>query len=160
MDIVTLQILARELHADSAVVGDAAQKAEDRYAADWPGHLEACAFEIHRLYNVIERSLERVCEAFENHFERKGDYHERLLERMTLDLPGIRPPFLEASDRALLRELKSFRHLFRHAYDLHLDPEKLGRVLSLATTAAAAFPTWCDRFLVPVRTALEEAPKA
>ena len=154
MDRVALEILGRELEADAAILADAVRKAADRLAAAWPGHLEACAFELHRLCNVIEKSLERICIGFENHFEKRGDHHGRLLDRMVLELPGIRPRFLTEPDRNLLRELKAFRHLFRHAYDLTLQPKKVIPLVAAASQAAHGFPLWTTRFLEVCRAGL------
>ena len=75
MDPTPLTILLRELEADAAVIRDAAQKANLRLQQEAPGHLEACAYELGRTYNVLEWALERICDAFENHFEKQGDYH-------------------------------------------------------------------------------------
>ena len=62
----------------------------------------------------MEKAFERLCEAFENHLEKTGRYHDTLIERVTLDLKGIRPAFLPADAVRDIRELKGFRHLFRH----------------------------------------------
>jgi hypothetical protein len=75
MDAAGLTILLIELQADCTVIADAAKKANLRLPETAPGHLEACAYEPARLYNVIERMFERVCEDFENHFEKGGEYH-------------------------------------------------------------------------------------
>ena len=155
MDLIGLEILRQELAADAKVVAGAVQQARDHVNRDAPGRLEACAYELHRGYNVIERALERLCEAFENHFERRGEYHERLLERMTLDLPGLRPAFLPIGARQLLREWKGFRHVVRHAYDLEIDPARLTRMCGVAAEVAAQFPGWCSRFLSHVEDALD-----
>jgi hypothetical protein len=103
------------------------------------------------MYNVLEKSFERLCEAFENHFEKAGDYHERLLERMALDLPGIRPRFLPSEFRAPVRELKSFRHFFRHAYDPILRSDRLEELVGGAAGVSAAFPTWVSSFCDTIR---------
>lgn len=147
MDLTAREILRSELLADAAVVAEAALRASAHLARRVPGHLEACAFELHRGYNVIERAMERVCEACENHFERRGDYHERLLERLSLDLPGMRPAYLPAGSRERLREWKGFRHVVRHAYDITFDQERLQRVVDLASRLAAEFPGWTSAFL-------------
>ena len=42
------------------------------------------------------KMLERICEAFENHFEKRGDYHEGSSSRLNLRLEGIRPAFIPA----------------------------------------------------------------
>ena len=150
MDLIALEILRQELAADAAVVTVATARAGDHLARPVPGHLEACAYELHRGYNVIERSLERVCEVFENHFERRGDYHERLLERLSLDLPGLRPAFLPQGSRERLREWKGFRHVVRHAYDLEFDAGRLKRLADIAAAISNEFPQWCEGFLKSV----------
>src|SRR5438045_875574 len=94
MDAAGLTILLKELEVDCDVARGAAQSASVLLQKRASGHLEACAYELGRMYNVIERMLKRICDDFENHFEKRGDYHERLLQRLSLELPGIRPAFL------------------------------------------------------------------
>ena len=78
MDRVALQILHEGLKQDAAVIADAGEAARQRLAEAHPGSTEAAAYELQRFYNVLERSFERVCEAFENQFEKRGDYHEKV----------------------------------------------------------------------------------
>lgn len=156
MDRVGLAILEQELAADAAVMADAARLATERLADEHPGHLSACGYELNRMYNVLEKSFERLCQAFENHFEKAGDYHERLLERMSLDLPGIRPPFLPSDFRSRVRELKSFRHFFRHAYDPILRVDRLAELVTDARGVSSAFPTWTRDFFDAVRKELDK----
>ncbi len=151
MDAIGLEILQRELIADRKVLADAAWKASQRIAESNAGHLEACAYETARFYTVFERMLENICEAFENHFEHHGDWHEKLLNRLALQLPGLRPAFLPEDTVAELRELKRFRHLIRHAYDLTLREDRLRDVVTIVDKVNAAMPEWCDRFLAAVR---------
>jgi hypothetical protein len=155
MDRIGLAILEQELKADTAVMAEAARLAGERLVDEHAGHLSACGYELNRLYNVLEKSFERLCEAFENHFEKAGDYHERLLERMTLDLPGIRPQFLPPEFRSQVRELKSFRHFFRHAYDPILRSDRLAELVADANGVSAAFPSWVRSFCDAVRADLE-----
>lgn len=150
MDRVGWQILGEELQSDRRVLEDAVVKARARLAHSVPGHLEACGFELHRLYNVLEKTFERICTGFENHFERRGDFHERLIERMTLALAGVRPAYLPAVERDGVRELKGFRHLFRHAYDLKLRGDRLAELVGIAERVVAAFPEWNRVFLEAV----------
>ncbi len=72
MDAVGLVVLLEELAADAAVVNDAAHKAALRLTQTEDGRLEACAFELARLYNTFERSLVSICASFENNFEKRG----------------------------------------------------------------------------------------
>ncbi len=156
MDRLGLAILEQELAADAAVMAEAARLAAERLADEHAGRLSACGYELNRLYNVLEKSFERLCAAFENHFEKAGDYHERLLERMSLDLPGIRPRFLPVEYRAPVRELKSFRHFFRHAYDPILRADRLAELVAGASDVSAAFPEWLGRFCAAIRVELEQ----
>lgn len=152
MDAVGLNILLEELLADCEVAQDAARKASFRSKETSPGHLEACAYELARFYNVIEQMLERICESFENQFEKRGDYHERLLQRLSLDLQGIRPAFIPKARVPDLRELKGFRHLVRHAYDLALRADRLTELVRIAQEISAELPAWCAAFGNKVRT--------
>ncbi|MDE2051005.1 MAG: hypothetical protein KGJ72_08305 [Gammaproteobacteria bacterium] len=151
MDAVGLGILERELAADRRVLADAAGKAAQRIGDTHDGHLEACAYELARFYTVLERMLEGICEAFENHFERDGDWHERLLTRLSLTLPGLRPAFLPETSVEKLRELKRFRHLIRHAYDLTLREERLRELAQFCVEADSAVRAWCEDFVAAVR---------
>jgi len=151
MDAPGLTILLAELQADCTLVADAAAKAALRVKQPTPGHLEACAYELARLYNVIERMFERVCEDFENHFEKQGAYHEKLIQRLSLNLEGIRPPFIPSNQIENIRELKGFRHITRHAYDVVLKAERLAEVVQIAAGVATALPDWCSEFGKTVR---------
>jgi hypothetical protein len=146
MDAAGLIILLKEMEADCAVARDAAQKAAQRLQQNSPGHLEACAYELSRFYNVVERMLERLCEEFENHFERRGDFHEKLIQRLALDLEGIRPAFIPKERTAEVRELKGFRHVMRHAYDLTLREDRLAELSAIAGRLAVDLPSWCEDF--------------
>lgn len=146
MDAVGLAVLLREIEADCRVLEDAARKARLRLEDRTAGHLEAAAYQLARLYNVLEKVLERICRAFENHFDKTGDYHERLIQRLALELPGIRPAFIPADAVNAVRELKGFRHVVRHAYDLELRTGSIGALVTVAGTLAAEVPTWTAEF--------------
>ena len=151
MDALGLTVLLTEMEPDCGVVADAAGKAKTRLRETSPGHLEACAYELSRLYNVLEKMFERICEEFENHFEKRGDYHEKLIQRLTLDLEGIRPRFIPKNRIQGVRELKGFRHVTRHAYDLVLKEDRLAELVSTADEVAAELPAWCIEFGQKVR---------
>lgn len=160
MDRVTLEILSTELRQDAAVMAEAARLAGERLRAGFPGSLEASGYELHRLYNVVEKAFERVCVTFENHFDKSGDYHERLIERISLAIPEVRPAFLPIEERMSVRELKGFRHLFRHTYDLQLRKDRLTELVDVAHRVANSFPTWAAAFLGTIRKSLDEQVKA
>ena len=51
----------------------------------------------------------------------------------------------------LLAELKAFRHLVRHAYDLTLRRERLVELAGMADTLTRALPSWAQTFGAKVR---------
>jgi len=156
VDRVGLTILEQELQADATVMAEAAELAFERLSDEHPGHLAACGYELNRFYNVLEKSFERLCEAFENHIDKSGEYHQRLLERVSLDLPGIRPKFMPVEFRRAVRDLKGFRHFFRHAYDPILRRDRLTELVGAARQVAHAFPDWIRGFCSTVAAELGE----
>ena len=86
---------------------------------------DAAAYQLHNIYNALENSFIQVSRTFENHITQPESWHRELLEKMFLDLSPIRPALVPDSCRALLRDLMSFRHVFRHAYDFEIDTAKL-----------------------------------
>ena len=151
MDRIALQILEDGWEQDARVMQRAAETLAARLHESADSRWAAAAFEINRIYNILEKAFERLCETFENHLEKTGRYHDTLIERVTLDLQGIRPAFLPAEAVRAVRELKGFRHLFRHAYDLDLDPARVTAAAENATRCVARFNGWCETFLATVR---------
>jgi hypothetical protein len=84
-----------------------------------PGYL------LHNLYCSLEDLWQEVAGTFENRLEDPTRYHRELLQRMHLEIPGIRPRILNTASYQLLNELQGFRHIFRHAYDYELDAVRL-----------------------------------
>lgn len=152
MDAVGLTVLLREIEADCLVIDDAAQKARARLFDGTDGRLEASAYQLARLYNVMERIFERICRDFENHFDKTGEYHERLIQRLALALPGIRPPFIPPDCVFMVRELKGFRHVVRHAYDLEFREDRIKELVDVGIRVAAQLPVWAAEFAKRTRT--------
>ena len=110
------------------------------YPADFSGH------------SALQRRLCLERDEFENQFDKRGDYHERLLQRLSLALPGIRPAFIAQDWLGDLRELKGFRHVVSHAYDLTLRTERLAELSKLGERLARQLPQWCVDFGKKVRS--------
>jgi hypothetical protein len=151
MDRIALQILEDGWEQDGRAMCRAVGTLRDRLAETTDGRWAAAAFEINRIYNILEKAFERLCESFENHLEKTGRYHDVLIERVTLNLKGIRPAFLPGDAVRDVRELKGFRHLFRHAYDLDLDPVRVTAAAEIAARCVIGFDGWCRSFLEEVR---------
>jgi hypothetical protein len=87
--------------------------------------VESSGYWLHNLYCAYEDLFKIVSAFWENSIENVGTFHKNLIRRMVLNIEGVRPALL--SDRSFrhLDELRSFRHVFRHAYSYGLDGERV-----------------------------------
>jgi hypothetical protein len=125
-DILTL---VAELGADIALLDELAAKNADaltRVRAGATDELDyaALGYTIHNIYSLVEGYAIRVAKTFENHIDGRT-WHQDLIRRMRLEIPGIRPPLWDATTAAHIDELRRFRHVFRHVYESGLDSRKL-----------------------------------
>jgi hypothetical protein len=150
MDELTLAVLRAEVADDCRVVTDTASLARDRFGSGGDAELEACAFQLARLYNVIEQLAMRVAKAFENNIDDEQGWHMELLRRLSIAIPGVRAPLFPAELLLDLQELRGFRHVVRHAYDLTLRKDKLAALLAVAERVAARLPAACEMFFKSV----------
>lgn len=105
------------------------------------------AYRLHNLYNAFENIFQNVATTFENTLDDSTRWHAQLLQRMCLDLMPLRPAVIEGQAYDALDELRRFRHLFRYAYDIQLDPQRLRLVLSKAWQLRAVYRSQIERFL-------------
>ncbi len=147
MDAVGLQTLGDEMREDCRVATDALRKAHYRYEREDEIGYEACAHQLCRMYNAIEQMGVRVAKLFENNIDNDQGWHSALLTRLAIRIDGVRPALLPQDLKAPLRELKAFRHVVVHAYELELDPEKLTLILKYADQVAARLLSLVDDFL-------------
>jgi hypothetical protein len=110
----------------------------------------ALAYVIHNVYTAFEAYFLRVAKFFENSLSPES-WHRELLNRMTLDIRGIRPALLSHEDVETLDELRRFRHLFRNLYKSAIKPHRVRElsetVQPLITRFASAhgdFIRWID----------------
>jgi hypothetical protein len=87
---------------------------------DWA----ALGYTIHNIYGLIENYFLRIAKFFGNDLDRE-QWHRSLLERMSIPVPGVRPPVITRDQMYHLDDLRRFRHAFRNLYQAPLDPEKL-----------------------------------
>jgi hypothetical protein len=160
MDRIALETVRQELLNDSKVVLDAFSKAGKRMALKSEVGYEGCAHHLCRLYNAVEQMGLRVAKAFENHIDDEQGWHTALLGRISIPIAGVRPALIPKELKNPLEELKGFRHVFVHAYELELDPEKLALLLKYAERVAAEFPGLAEKFVEQVKRqhGLDKAP--
>ncbi len=150
MDAVALQTLASELAADAEVVVGAIALAGQRFALASPAGYDSAAHHLSRAYNVIEQMALRVAKAFENNVDDERGWHTELIRRLSIRIAGVRPALFPEEVRPPLQELRAFRHVFVHAYDLTIDPEKLVLILKYGRAVAGPLPGFVARFVASV----------
>lgn len=107
-----------------------------RDPVDWG----ALGFTIHTLYGVLENYFLRVSKFFENGLPAEA-WHKALVEKMCLDIPGLRPALPRSGEeRRMVMELLKFRHRIRKLYGEDLDPAKTEAVQLTTRALLEAFP--------------------
>lgn len=150
MDLLELQTLADELSEDCSVAVGAFELAARRFQESSPAGDDSAGHHVCRFYNVIEQMALRVAKAFENAVDDEKGWHTELIRRLSIRISGVRPPLFSEELRQPLHELRAFRHVFIHAYDLELDRDKLTLVLKYGRTVAAALPRCVEDFVMAV----------
>ena len=93
-----------------------------------PGDVARVAIDLHHAYSAVESIMLRLARAFEGEPVPGPDWHQALLHGMSLEIEGVRPRAFSEPSYAALRMLLAFRHFFRHAYAVALDPAQLEAV--------------------------------
>ena len=75
-------------------------------------------------YTCLEMAFVRISKFFENNLE-QDRWHKHLLEKMTLEIPGIRIAVLSDNSYRLLDEFLRFRHFKRYYYDYNYDEDRM-----------------------------------
>lgn len=120
--------LAAVLRRDVAAIRDLISHGNALIAAPEPldrTHAESLGYTLHNVYNALENSFTQISMSFENHVKDRERWHRELLDKMFLDLMPLRPAVLSLECRSIVNDLLAFRHVFRHAYDLELQQDKL-----------------------------------
>ena len=87
--------------------------------------MSALALNLHSFYNGIERILEIVARRLDPSFPAGERWHRQLLEQMTQEMPGVRPPVLSGLSAQRLTEFLAFRHRVRNLYTFNLNASRL-----------------------------------
>jgi hypothetical protein len=116
------------------------ERASQRIAAGANDQLDyaALGYTIHNIYGVIEGYCLRIAKFFENNID-PASWHRGLLDRMGLNIEGVRPALFSGEEVLVLHELRSFHHVFRHLYARPLDADKLELVQRRVPRAADVF---------------------
>jgi hypothetical protein len=153
----SLQALIQELETDAQEIARVRSRNETaweriRQGANDPVDWGALGFTIQTLYGVLENYFLRISTYFENNLP--GDrWHMGLVEKMRLDIPNVRPAFLETDEQ--LRQVKQilrFRHRLRHLYGEDLDPARTREIQEVVESFFQTFPALHRRFIARLRS--------
>lgn len=126
-----------------------------RQGADDPLDWAALGYTIHGFYNALEGYFSRISKFFENNLSRDS-WHKDLLDRMTLEIPGVRPALLKTPELVdAIGEVRGFRHVFRRHYGRRLKPEKVSTVQGYLDKVVQHFPEEHRRFIEELRAIAE-----
>jgi hypothetical protein len=132
-----LRLLRAQLDDDFSFIQDNLQRHNEMAArasrsTDDEMATMAVAYLLHNLYTALEGYFYRVAKHFENSLD-DSSWHRELIDRMRIDVPGIRPALITVDMVEPLDELRRFRHLFRNLYKSRLKTE---RVMEISGTIA------------------------
>lgn len=112
------------------------------------------AVNLHGWYTGLETLLERVASLYDREVPSGSTWHADLLAQMGTTVPGWRPALVPEAVLGDLHELRRFRHFFRNAYVLELDPtrvraqaERLRRVAPEVSAGIASFRGHLDEVI-------------
>ncbi|MBI5830190.1 MAG: hypothetical protein HZB20_11785 [Chloroflexi bacterium] len=143
----SMKLLRADIAADEQVIArlfEALSNVWDRLDAS--EQTIVAGYYLHNLYMAFEHIFERIAESFENQIADKSQWHAQLLRRMTLDVPDVRPHLIDSETYECLDELRRFRHVFRSAYTINLDKDRLGLVVKRAKRLRELYPAEFSRF--------------
>ncbi len=132
------------------VIYDKITKRQKGYANDRI-ILESLAFQLHNLYCAFECLFGIVADHFENRFLDETVRNKKLLNRMKMNIAGIRPSFISEPAFVLLTELCNFRRFFRHEYQIKLEPAQIKIVLQKALALKKIYKKDVATFLARLR---------
>ncbi len=142
-----IRLLQAEIRADLEAIREA-YEALNTVSSRLDGEMGIVAgYYLHVLYGLFEGLFARIATTFGNQVADKSQWHTQLLRRMTLDVEQVRPPVISRETYECLEVLRRFRHLFRNAYVLRFDPDRLAAVVHSARRLEQLYRRDLEAFL-------------
>jgi hypothetical protein len=142
-------ILERSVRSDVQAIDQLFESlgAPDLSASEPEDKLIVIAYRLHSLYSAFENVFRNIAGTFESEIRDRAGWHRELLQRMKLDLTPIRPAVIDEEAYASLEELLRFRHFFRTAYGVPLDPSRLSLAVRRALELKPLYRKQVESFL-------------
>lgn len=119
-----LQIAVDHVEAQIASYERMRARADREFSDDDEIAWTAVGFSLHNVYNAMENYFLRIAKFFENSID-GATWHRDLVDRMTIEVSGLRPSLLPRDRVGAIHELRAFRHVFRSIYDRTPDPRRV-----------------------------------
>jgi hypothetical protein len=126
------------LHTSHAKAGRLKAKHPELYD-EWT-HRAALAEGIRSVYAGLESVMKAIADEIDHYEPPKApDWHEKLIDQLAVRVDGVREALLDPGTKALLHELRRFRHVVHHNYAQKLEMNKVLENYQRLTRAFAAF---------------------
>ncbi len=102
---------------------------------------------LHDFYCGVEKIFERIASEIDGEPPKGENWHFQLLNRMTFEIPEVRPAVIGSGTTDRLKDYFRFRHLFRNVYGSHLEWGKIEDLTAPFTEILEAFNSDINRFL-------------
>jgi hypothetical protein len=130
------QVLAQRIRDELEELEHILQRAERAWRAaaraepDQDMFIDSAALSLHGFYAGLERLLEAIALQLDGAIPKGAAWHRDLLDQMTMNLSGLRPPVISDTTLHALDEYRRFRHVVRNVYAEHLDPIRIGDLVA------------------------------
>ena len=88
-------------------------------------YLDSVALNLHGFYSGVERLFEKIACSIDGSMPEGANWHQELLNHMSIEVPGVRPAVISTELKEKLEEYRGFRHVVRNVYTYHLDSAKV-----------------------------------
>lgn len=114
----------------------------------------AVGYTIHNIYGLFENYFLRIAKFFENGLG-SASWHAELVDRMCVEVAGVRPRLFDVAFAARVDTLRRFRHAFRNMYQSELDPRCVRILVDDIPGIVQDFDRWHRQFLAALSAIAE-----
>ena len=97
-------------------------------------------------YTCLETIMLRISQHFDNNLAAVR-WHADLLDRMRIQIEGVRVPLVDDQTYARLTELLKFRHFRRYYFEMEYDWDRIDYLVGVLRKTHSAVLEGIDRFL-------------
>ena len=110
------------------------------------GLISGLALHLHSFYTGAERIFYDIARDIDGEVPTKANWHQQLLEQMSVEIPGFRPAVLVEQTRLDIDEFRRFRHVVRSRYAYQLAPERVQALAVKLPLVSDRLIGECQRF--------------